>query len=414
MKTDLNRLMAERNLDAFLVIGNTAGNTVLQYLTKGIHLERALVVKRQDGPMTLIHGLMERDDALTTGLHLVDRDKEYNAYELLKKHDGNRLLAHVDTLYQTIQNEQLYGRLGIYGMQDAGEGFILFNTLQQWLDENELDTQLVGEYGDSLFTLARETKDNQELAALQEAGQLTCTIMGEVQTFIQRHRVNADEIVIAESGDPLTIGDVKRFINARLLHYNLTEDHGNIFSIGRDAGVPHNSGNVEAPIRLGQSIIFDFFPRAANGYVHDITRTWCLGYAPPEVQTAWDQCKEVFDRAIEMTVVGRSCSELQAMTCDYFEALGHATARSQPGTHEGYVHSLGHGIGLDIHEEPRLSHAAGNETLLQPGHVVSIEPGLYYPEQGYGVRIEDSVAFDEEGNLVNLTDYPYDLVIPMG
>jgi len=109
MKTDLNRLMAERNLDAFLVIGNTAGNTVLQYLTKGIHLERALVVKRQDGPMTLIHGLMERDDALTTGLHLVDRDKEYNAYELLKKHDGNRLLAHVDTLYQTIQNEQLYG-----------------------------------------------------------------------------------------------------------------------------------------------------------------------------------------------------------------------------------------------------------------------------------------------------------------
>jgi Xaa-Pro aminopeptidase len=68
---------------------------------------------------------------------------------------------------------------------------------------------------------------------------------------------------------------------------------------------------------------------------------------------------------------------------------------------------------LDIHEEPRLSHAAGNDTLLQPGHVFSVEPGLYYPERGFGVRIEDSVAFDEAGKLVLLTHYPYDLVIPM-
>jgi len=206
MKKDLDNLMTERNLDAFLVIGNTEGNSVLQYLTPGIHLERALVVKRRGGPMTLIHGSMERDDALTTGLRLVDRDQIYNGYEILKKHDGDRLTAHVDTLYETIQNEQLYGRLGIYGMQDAGEGFVLFNTLQQWLDQGELDTQIVGEYGDSLFSLARETKDNQELSALQDAGRMTCQIMGEVQAFIQGHQVNAEEVLLQESGEPLTVG----------------------------------------------------------------------------------------------------------------------------------------------------------------------------------------------------------------
>ncbi|HMN27143.1 MAG TPA: M24 family metallopeptidase, partial [Caldilineaceae bacterium] len=65
-------------------------------------------------------------------------------------------------------------------------------------------------------------------------------------------------------------------------------------------------------------------------------------------------------------------------------------------------------------EEQRLSHAAGNNTLLQPGHVFRIEPGLYYPERGFGVRIEDTVAFSEAGQLVNLTNYPYDLVVPMG
>ena len=82
-------------------------------------------------------------------------------------------------------------------------------------------------------------------------------------------------------------------------------------------------------------------------------------------------------------------------------------------SHEGYVHSLGHGIGLDIHEEPRLSHVAGNDTLFQPGHAFSVEPGLYYAGRGFGVRMEDSVAFDEAGELVLLTEYPHDLVVPM-
>ena len=101
------------------------------------------------------------------------------------------------------------------------------------------------------------------------------------------------------------------------------------------------------------------------------------------------------------------------MVCEYYESKGHKTPLNTPGTLEGYVHSLGHGIGLDIHEEPRLSHIEGNETLLQPGHVVSVEPGLYYPDRGFGVRVEDSVAFSEAGELVNLSDYPYDLVVPM-
>jgi Xaa-Pro aminopeptidase len=87
--------------------------------------------------------------------------------------------------------------------------------------------------------------------------------------------------------------------------------------------------------------------------------------------------------------------------------------RSHPGNQEGYVHGLGHGIGLDIHEAPRFTHLESNTTILQPGHVVTIEPGLYYPERGFGVRIEDAVAFNEAGELVWLTNYPYDLVIPM-
>ncbi|MCX6046478.1 MAG: Xaa-Pro peptidase family protein [Chloroflexi bacterium] len=408
MKSDLDRIMAERNLDAFIVMGDASGNQVMNYLTGGVHLERALVVKRRGGPLTLIHGSMERDTAAGTGLALVDRDQKYNQYELLKKHNGDELAAGVDYLNQVVQDQGLQGRLGIYGMQDAGAAFLLLNQLQSTLK----DTELVGEFGTSLFSEARQTKDDQEIAELREAGRITTVVMGETRDFIQEHHVR-DGVIMRTAHEPLTIGDVKSFIRARLAVYNMHEDHGSIFSQGRDAGVPHNSGNPDEPLRLGQPIIFDFFPQRASNYFHDVTRTWCFGYAPPEVQQAWDECKEIFDQVMGKLALGTPCRDYQLMTCEYFESKGHPTPLHHPGTHEGYVHGLGHGIGLNIHEEPRLSHAAGNNTVLSPGHVISVEPGLYYPERGFGVRIEDSVAFTEAGELINLTNFPYDLVIPM-
>jgi Xaa-Pro aminopeptidase len=400
--------MEARNLNAVLVIGDASGNPIMNYLSGGASLERALIVKRHGGPLTLIHGAMERDTAAETGMVLVDRDKTYNYYEILKQHNGDRLAAEVDYLRQVFRDQQLQGRTGIYGRIDAGASYALFNYLQ----DSMTDTELVGEFGDSLFALARETKDDREIAELREAGRRTCIVMGEVQEYIQGCRVR-DGVVIGRDDAPLTIGDVKALIRSRLPVYALKEDHENVFSQGRDAGVPHNRGDYTMPLRLGQSITFDFFPQMESGYFHDITRTWSLGYATDEVQAAWDECKAIFDEVMADLAIGRLCRDYQMRVCQYFEARGHKTPLSHPGTHEGYVHSLGHGIGLDIHEEPRLSHAAGNDTILQPGHVFSVEPGLYYPERGFGVRIEDSVAFTEAGELVNLTNYPYDLVIPM-
>lgn len=408
MKSDLDRLMAERNLDGLLVLGDSAGNQVMNYLTGGVHLENAIVLKRRGQPLTLIHGSMERDTAASTGLALVDRDQTYNQHLLVQQHGGDRTAAMVDYLSRVIRDFRLLGRLGVYGMVDAGAALTLLTRLQ---DEVE-DVELVGEYGTSLFSLARETKDAWEIAELLEAGRLTCAVVAEVQEFIQSHRTRRETVIKAD-GEPLTIGDVKAFMRGRFMVHGLDDDDAAIFSQGRDAGVPHNRGDAAMPLQLGKSIIFDIFPRGGSGYYHDLTRTWSLGYATDAVQAAWDQCKEIFDLSIAALKLGVPCSELQVMTCDYFEAKGHPTPRTHPGTHVGYVHSLGHGIGLDIHEDPRLSWAAGNSTVFQPGHVFSVEPGLYYPERGFGVRVEDSVGFDAAGELVYLSHYPYDLVIPM-
>lgn len=407
MKSDLDQLMAERGLNALLVMGNARGNTVLNYLTGGAHLEDVLVVKRRGGPLTLIHGSMEREIAARTGLALVDRDTVYNQYELLRRHAGDALAARVDYLAQVVRDQALQGRLAVYGMVDAGEAYALLNRLQA-----EIDGEVVGEYGSSLFGGARQTKDDAEIAEMREAGRLTSLVVGDVQEYIQGHATRGD-LVVRSDGEPLTIGDVKAFMRARQLAYGLVEDHEAIFSQGRDAGIPHNNGDPAMPLRLGQSIVFDIFPMRPSGYFHDMTRTWSLGYASDEVLAAWEQSKEIFDRVVGSLAVGVRCRDLQLLTCEYFAEKGHPTPLHQPGTQVGYVHGLGHGLGLDIHEGPRLNHAEGNDEVLRPGHVFSVEPGLYYPERGFGVRVEDTFAFTGAGELINLTRYPYDLVVPM-
>jgi len=409
MKKDLDRLMTERKLDGFVVLGEGHG-PVMKYLTNGAFFEGALLLKPQGQELTLIHGGMERDTAAATGLPTINRDEHFNSYTLLQEFNGDRLAAAAAYVARAMEMLEMRGRISVYGLEDAGAILALITKVQEQVEGIEI----VGEYGETLFSQAFITKDNAELEIMKRAGQLTCTTVREVQEFIQGHKVGRDEVVLQADGSPLTISHVKTYIRERLHAHGLQENHGTIFAQGRDAGVPHNIGDPSMPLRLGVAIVFDIYPTTEEGYFHDMTRTWCLGYAKDEVQKAYDQTKEIFDQVMAELKVGRPTRDYQLMTCAYYEARGHKTARSHPGTTEGYLHSLGHGIGLQIHEQPNFSHAEGNDTLLEPGHVATIEPGLYYPDRGFGVRVEDAVAFNEEGELFWLTNYPYDLVVPMG
>ncbi|MGB5050085.1 MAG: hypothetical protein WBO46_14170 [Caldilineaceae bacterium] len=246
MKQDIDRLLAARNLDGFLVMGNGHGSA-MRYLTGGGFFEGALVLKKRGGDTTLVHGLMERDNAEATGLALIGRDQHFNGYELLREFEGDRLSANAAYLARAMEMAGLRGRIGLYGLEDAGAALALVDRVREMTESIEL----VGEYGETVFSQAMETKDDGELAELQKAGVLACQVVGEVQEFIQSHRTR-NEVVIRADGEPLTIGDVKNFTRNRLYTYGMAEDHGHIFAQGRDAGVPHNHGNVTMPLRLGQ------------------------------------------------------------------------------------------------------------------------------------------------------------------
>jgi Xaa-Pro aminopeptidase len=139
-----------------------------------------------------------------------------------------------------------------------------------------------------------------------------------------------------------------------------------------------------------------------------MTRTFVVGDVPDDVARWHRLCKEALDRAISEIRDGASGREIFDGTCEIFEAAGEPTQRTkEPGQTlaDGFFHGLGHGVGLEVHEEPGLGIAAQN--ALRAGDVVTVEPGLY--RQGYGgVRLEDLILVTG-GAAENLTHYPYDL-----
>ncbi|MEA2328981.1 MAG: Xaa-Pro aminopeptidase, partial [Thermoanaerobaculia bacterium] len=106
--------------------------------------------------------------------------------------------------------------------------------------------------------------------------------------------------------------------------------------------------------------------------------------------------------AREKMRAGTLASSYQTLVCDFFEQRGYATTRSNPATLEGYVHSLGHGVGLDVHEKPSFALAATNVDEIEIGDIVTIEPGLYFPDRNLGVRIEDTLVVREDGRVETL------------
>jgi Xaa-Pro aminopeptidase len=404
VKSDLDRLMADRGFDAIVVMGEAEANHTLKYLTNHARITQGIVVKKRGEDPVLIVGGMERDEAAKSGL-AVRTMAEFNLYQHIKEaggvFEGNlRMLAEV---FKTLN---ISGVVSFYGIDDPGTAYMRLKRLDEMLDE----ITVTGETGNTLFDEAYATKDAAELDAIKRVAEHTNQVMAETVDFIRGHRVQ-DGALVDEEGQPLTVGAVKRYVDMRLLFYGLEDSGEKIFAINQDAGVPHSRGEAEDELKLGDCIVFDLFPRSIEtGYFHDMTRTFCLGRARPDVQHAYNQVMQAFTVVMDSLEVGKETSTYQNLVCDIFEEHGHKTVRNDPGTEEGYVHSLGHGIGLQIHSNPRFS--TYSDETVQPGQVFTIEPGLYYPDQGYGVRIEDSVYVAADGTIHSLTPYSKNLIIP--
>ncbi len=178
----------------------------------------------------------------------------------------------------------------------------------------------------------------------------------------------------------------------------MIEDHETIVSHGRDAGIPHSRGDAGQLIRPSVPIVIDIFPAdRTTGYFFDLTRTFCVGPVPDELRRIHADVLAAYMLARDAMRPGGAAAVSQGLVCDFFEAKGYPTTRSHPVTSEGYVHSLGHGVGLEIHEKPSFSLSPANTDRIEEGDVLTIEPGLYFPDREIGVRIEDTFVVRSNG-----------------
>jgi Xaa-Pro aminopeptidase len=202
--------------------------------------------------------------------------------------------------------------------------------------------------------------------------------------------------ILYHSGQVLTGATVNTIIDHKLLDFGC-EAEEIIVSCGKDTANPH--GTTDGPLRANAPIILDIFPRSKKKrYFADMTRTVIHGEASEELKEMYEAVLAAQEKGLEMVKPGVSATDVHNVVCDTFENRGYDTYRS--GSKVGFIHSTGHGVGLDVHELPGVGESG---VLLETGNVITIEPGLYYPETG-GIRLEDMVLVTENGceNLTGL------------
>ncbi|HKU51646.1 MAG TPA: M24 family metallopeptidase, partial [Nitrospira sp.] len=371
-----------------------------------------LLIKKVGKEPVLFYNDMERDEAAKSGLKTVSYNEYGTVGDFLKQAEGNMRQANALRAQKILSDQGLSsGRVAVFGKVELSQGFGLLMSLMKLMPEVEF----IGEAGsESTLLRAMETKDDVEVARIRQMGAVTTNVVKMVQDYLTSCEVREDEVLLKEDGNPLTIGDVKSKISLWLAERGAVEVEGLIFAIGRDAGVPHSVGDPQDLMTLGKTIVFDIFPaEQGGGYFYDFTRTWSLGYATPEAQALYDQVHEIYNQVVENLDLNASFVDYQRMTCEYFESKGHKSQLSTNAPLDGYVHSLGHGVGLNIHERPASGLNMGSDNILKPGVVITIEPGLYYPDKDMGFRIEDTYWVRPDGKIEMLADYPYDFVLPM-
>jgi Xaa-Pro aminopeptidase len=243
----------------------------------------------------------------------------------------------------------------------------------------------------------REIKSADEVKKISAALMMAEVGMAEGMQALRLSKIDRRRQLIYR-GSPLTSERLRAVIDCAILQVcGLAAN--TIVAGGRQACDPHERGSGR--LRANELIIIDIFPRSQKtGYFGDITRTVVRGRAGEAARKLYDTVWQGQKIAFEKIRARVKAAEVHKFVQNYFVKQGYKTGRHD-GRMEGFFHGTGHGLGLEIHEAPRVS--ASSAEMLRPGHVVTVEPGLYYPEIG-GVRLED-VALVTAGGAKNLTRF---------
>ena len=386
--TALDKFLGETDTDGYLIDADSTDSD--QYYLSGFDAPDPFVTL-YDGethllfPRSLEFGRAKRESRAGS----VERYVDFDHAELVEEHGSQAAVSHVLARF-----------LDSYGVDSVAVPPRFPLQTADRLRARGID---VTPDTDGTITEIRATKTETEIDHVRAAQRANEAAMGAAQDLLEAAEIG-DDGTLSHDGDPLTSERVKEEIEVTLLRHGCSLDE-TIVACGADAADPHDRGS--GPLAADEPIIVDIFPRSkATKYHADMTRTFCVGEPSDTVREWYELTEQAMDAAFDALEPGATGEAVHEAVCDVYEEAGLPTLRSDDRTETVFIHSTGHGVWLDVHELPRLSPSGGE---LAPGHVVTIEPGLYDPEVG-GVRIEDLAVVTEDG-YENLTEYAVTLVV---
>jgi len=392
MIEDLDASMRIRGIDGIVGYGeSTLADPDLTYVVGGTLARGGFYFKKCGNRPLLVVSNLDYGSAKRLGKVKSVQTLTQWRYEMIQKKHPEGYDAAARLVATILRHEGVRGKVVLFGRNDLAKALRFVHSL------NRLGVQTVGERSPTLVETARDTKQADELQHLREVAARTGRVVEYVAQSLRNAKEKRGHLQLRHQR--ATIGLVKSIIASKLAGEGLLAPEGTIFAIGPSGADPHNAGIPTAEIKKGKLIVFDIFPQAESGYWSDLTRTFLLGRADSKARKMYEAVENAQADALDYLRAGVTGESSMHRACDVIERAGFPTVRriySGRATNiaSGFIHSLGHGVGLTIGESPYLSF--NGRPALKAGEVVTVEPGVYLPGYG-GVRIEDTVLIKSKG-----------------
>ncbi|MEZ5334455.1 MAG: Xaa-Pro peptidase family protein [Methanolobus sp.] len=376
---DISKSLEEHRSDVYLIVGNS-NNADIFYATHFFASDQFAYFYTKDGAETLFISDMEKGraelESRVSDIRTL-QDCDYRS-KVLERKDPS--LAYCDCIAEILQKE---------GARHVAVPRDFPYHIAQTLKEEGFSINAIK----SPFAALRTRKDPVEIKTVKKVQDACNTAMKAAVDMIRKSE--DVEGVLNFRGFALTSEMIRKEIDITLLEHGC-EAESTIVAGGTGSANPHWEGT--GPLKANAPIVIDIFPRSKKErYFADMTRTVLKGAASEKLQDMYKAVLEAQKAGIEMVKPGVKCSDIHNKVCDVFKEKGYDTVRE--GSNVGFIHSTGHGVGLEIHELPFVGNS---DVELEEGNIITIEPGLYYPDLG-GIRLEDLILVTADGHE-NLTE----------
>jgi len=387
LRSDIDQILVEKGAEALLLFSESFKDVNMYYLTKFLAPDPFVLIKKVDNPPTIVINSMEfqraKKESIVKDVRSYD---EYNYFSIVKATKEPQV-GQMKFIASVVKKET--DKKSLIAVPQS------FSALLVDFLRNE------GLHIKPFFNLvekARETKEPDEIKEMAAVQRVTEKATSEIIETISTCDIGSNRTLIyKEDGkkQPLTVGKIKSLIGHVFMDHMVIFPEDVIVACGPKSAMPHYFGEPDDVVKAGQPIIMDISPQSLRKrYLTDMTRTVVKGKAPKEIKKMFDAVLEALNASLDALHAGILGSDMFNLCCDVLEKAGYETTRGGKQIEKGFTHGLGHGVGLEVHEPPRM-----NEVFkfpLKEHTVVTVEPGLYDPKIG-GVRIEDIVELTNDG-----------------